>query len=69
MSCNTSVSPADWQLVETCDEVLPLLEELRDELVDELGRRWVAVELLADELLRQRELDGSEVRRILTSLQ
>lgn len=54
------------RLVENCEDVLPLLERLRGELVVELERHWGGVERLAAELLRKKSLDGSEVRRLLS---
>ena len=54
------------QLVDNCEEVLPLLERIRDELVVELDRHWSGVEILAKELLRKKTLAGAEVRRLLS---
>jgi hypothetical protein len=56
------------QLVDDCEDVLPLLEDLRIDVERNLRRHWPAVELLAGELLRRAALSGSEVRRLLTPL-
>jgi ATP-dependent Zn protease len=56
------------QLVDDCEAVLPLLEEYRGDIEGELRNQWVAVELLAIELLHKKSLTGSEVRRLLLSL-
>ncbi|HSO24478.1 MAG TPA: hypothetical protein VLT81_16365, partial [Chondromyces sp.] len=53
------------KLVDDCEDVLPLLEEVGADLGAELERRWAAVELLAAELLEHKRLSGPEVRRIL----
>lgn len=53
------------KLVDDCEDVLPLLEDVGAELEAELGRRWSAVELLAGELLERKRLSGSEVRQLL----
>jgi hypothetical protein len=54
------------QLVDDCEDVLPLLEDLRIDVERDLRRHWSAVDLLADELLDRRSMSGSEVRRLLT---
>jgi len=56
------------QLVDDCEAVLPYLEALRREIEQELSDRWVAVELLAIELLHRKALTGSEVRKLLAAL-
>lgn len=53
------------KLVDDCEDVLPLLEEVGADVGAELERRWAAVELLAAELLEHKRLSGPEVRRIL----
>lgn len=56
------------QLVDDCEAVLPLLEDLRREIEEILRDQWPAVELLAIELLHKKALTGSEVRRLLAEL-
>jgi ATP-dependent Zn protease len=56
------------QLVDDCEDVLPLLSDIRDELTGELQRNWDAVEALAAELLNRKSLTGAEVRKLLTPL-
>jgi len=56
------------QLVDDCEDVLPLLDDIRREIEHELRDRWVAVELLAIELLHLKSLTGSEVRKLLAPL-
>ena len=56
------------RLVDDCEDVLPLLEDVREELRRELEENWGAVEALADELLARTSLDGAEVRKLLTPL-
>jgi ATP-dependent Zn protease len=56
------------QMVDDCEAVLPFLEKLRREIEEELRDRWVAVELLAIELLLHKSLTGSEVRKLLGPL-
>jgi ATP-dependent Zn protease len=56
------------RLVDDCEDVLPLLEDVRDELRRELEDNWAAVEALAAKLLVRTSLDGAEVRRLLTPL-
>ncbi len=56
------------QLVDDCEAVLPFLEELRRDIEEELRNRWVAVELLAVELLHHKSLTGSEVRKLMGEL-
>jgi hypothetical protein len=53
------------KLVDDCEDVLPLLEDIAAELETELERRWPAVDMLAGELLRRKRLSGSEVRQLL----
>ena len=56
------------QLVDDCENVLPLLEAIRIEVERDLHAHWAAVEMLAGELLDRKALTGSEVRRLLTPL-
>jgi hypothetical protein len=56
------------RLVDDCEDVLPLLEDVRDELRRELGQHWAAVEALATELLARTSLDGAGVRKLLAPL-
>ena len=53
------------KLVDDCEDVLPLLADIRDDLESELRARWTAVETLAEELLTRKALTGSEVRNLL----
>lgn len=53
------------QLVDDCEDVLPLLEDVREVVEDVLDRNWRAVEALAAELLGRRSLSGAEVRKLL----
>ena len=55
------------KLVDDCEDVLPLLEDVRADLEKVLRERWAAVERLADELVRRKSLSGAEVRQILES--
>ena len=54
------------RLVDDCEDVLPLLEELRIDVERDLQAHWSAVERLAVELLDRKALTGSEVRKLLT---
>ena len=56
------------QLVDDCEAVLPFLEEIRRDIEGELRHRWVAVELLAIELLHRKALTGAEIRKLLAAL-
>ncbi len=56
------------RLVDDCEDVMPLLEETRIEMIREFRRHWSAVEMLAGELLVHKVLTGSEVRRLVTPL-
>jgi hypothetical protein len=53
------------KLVDDCEDVLPLLEEVGADVSAELERRWSAVEQLASELLERKRMSGPEVRKIL----
>jgi hypothetical protein len=53
------------RLVDDCEDVLPLLAEIRDGLERELRDRWTGVETLAAELLDRKALTGTEVRSLL----
>ena len=53
------------RLVDDCEEVLPLLAEIRCDVEGDLRGRWLTVESLADELVRRKALTGSEVRKLL----
>ena len=55
------------KLVDDCEDVLPLLEDLRADLEKVLREHWKAVESLAEELVRRKSLSGAEVRQILES--
>jgi len=53
------------RLVDDCEDVLPLLADIRSDVERELRDRWTAVEALATELLIRRALTGTEVRTLL----
>jgi hypothetical protein len=53
------------KLVDDCEDVLPLLADIREDLESELRSRWTVVEILAEELLSRKALTGSEVRNLL----
>ena len=53
------------QLVDDCEDVLPLLGDLRVGVERDLRQHWPAVEMLAGELLDRKTLTGSEVRKLL----
>jgi hypothetical protein len=54
------------RLVDDCEDVLPLLADLRIDVERDLHEHWPAVQVVAGELLRRRTLTGSEVRKLLT---
>ena len=54
--------------VDDCEDVLPLLSDIRIDVERDLRRIWQAVETLAGELLRRKALTGSEVRKLLATL-
>jgi ATP-dependent Zn protease len=56
------------RLVDDCEDVLPLLEDLGADVERDLRRHRSAVEILAAELLDRKTLTGSEVRKLLTPL-
>ena len=56
------------RLVDDCEDVLPLLEDIRVDLDRDLRAHWQAVELLAVELIDRKALTGSEVRKLLAPL-
>ena len=56
------------RLVDDCEDVLPLLEDIGADVKRDLDRHWRAVETLAAELLDRKTLTGSEVRKLLTPL-
>lgn len=53
------------RLVDDCEDVPPLLEDVREVVEEELACNWPAVEALAAELLERRSLSGAEVRKLL----
>ncbi len=53
------------QLVDDCEDVVPLLNEIRVELEEEIRANWQAVEMLAVELMHRKSLTGSEARKLL----
>jgi len=56
------------RLVDDCEDVLPLLEDIGVDVERDLQRNWSAVEMLAAELLARKTLTGSEVRKLLADL-
>ncbi len=55
------------RLVEDCEDVVPLLEDIRIDVERDLRAHWSAVEMLAVELLHRKALTGSEMRKLLAS--
>ena len=53
------------RLVDDCEDVLPLLEDIGADVERDLQSHWPAVEMLAAELLDRKTLTGSEVRNLL----
>ena len=53
------------RLVDDCEDVLPLLQDIGADVKQDLDRHWPAVEMLATELLDRKTLTGSEVRNLL----
>jgi hypothetical protein len=53
------------RLVDDCEDVLPLLADIRSDVERDLRGRWTAVEALAAELLIRKALSGTEVRNLL----
>ena len=56
------------RLVDDCEDVLPLLEDIGAEVERVLREHWPAVEEVARELLDRKALDGSEVRKLLAKI-
>ena len=56
------------RLVDDCEDVLPLLEDIGADVERDLRRHWQAVEILARELLDRKTLTGSEVRKLLVEV-
>jgi len=56
------------RLVDDCEDVLPLLEDIGADVERDLRRHWQAVEILARELLDRKTLTGSEVRKLLADV-
>jgi hypothetical protein len=56
------------QLVDDCEDVLPLLEDIGTDVERDLRRHWPAVEMLVVELLDRKALTGSEVRKLLADV-
>lgn len=56
------------RLVDDCEDVLPLLSDIRAEVERDLHEHWSSVKLLAEELLDRKALTGPEVRRLLAPL-
>jgi hypothetical protein len=53
------------RLVDDCEDVLPLLEDIRAEVEHELRLRWPAVETVAWALMQHKSLSGTELRKLL----
>jgi hypothetical protein len=53
------------RLVDDCEDVLPLLADIRSDVERDLRGHWAAVDALAAELLIRKALTGSEVRNLL----
>ncbi len=53
------------RLVDDCEDVLPLLADIRSDVERDLRSRWTAVEALVAELLIRKALTGTEVRNLL----
>jgi hypothetical protein len=53
------------RLVDDCEDVLPILEDIGADVKRDLNRHWSAVEMLAAELVDRKALTGSEVRNLL----
>jgi ATP-dependent Zn protease len=56
------------RLVDDCEDVLPLLFDIRVDVERDLHAHWPAVELLAKELIDRKTMTGSEVRKLLAPL-
>jgi len=56
------------RLVDDCEDVLPLLEDIGVDVERDLQRNWSAVEMLAAELLDRKAMTGSEVRKLLADV-
>ena len=56
------------RLVDDCEDVLPLLEDIGADVERDLRGHWLAVEVLAAELLDRKTLTGSEVRKLLADV-
>jgi ATP-dependent Zn protease len=54
------------QVVDDCEDVVPLLDDIRVELDEELRANWQGVEVLAVELMHRKSLTGSRVRKMLS---
>ena len=53
------------RLVDDCEDVLPLLADIRSDVERDLRDRWTAVEALAAELMIRKAMTGTEVRNLL----
>lgn len=53
------------QLVDDCEDVVPLLNDVRTELEGEIRANWLAVEMLAVELMHRKTLTGDEARMVI----
>jgi hypothetical protein len=53
------------KLVDDCEDVMPLLEDVGAEVEAHLRRRWPVIDRVATELLRRQRLSGAEVRKLL----
>lgn len=53
------------RLVDDCEDVLPLLADIRADVERDLRRQWTAVEAVAEALMQHKSLTGTEVRKLL----
>jgi hypothetical protein len=56
------------RLVDDCEDVLPLLADIKAGVESKLRARWPAVETVAEVLIARKSLTGTEIRKLLASL-